>query len=45
MNQMLRQIAEQAGAPEQVIDELWFNVFCANFAHLLLQLAEQECNT
>lgn len=45
MNQALREIAVEAGAPEEVIDTLWFNVFCANFAHLLLAMAEEECNT
>ena len=45
MNELLRELAEQAGAPEQVINELWFNVFLQNFAHLLLELAEEECNT
>ena len=42
MNEALRNIAIDAGAPEEVIDTLWFNVFCQNFAHLLLLMAEQE---
>ena len=39
MNETLREIAEAAGAPAEVIDTLWFNIFCQNFAHLLLELA------
>ena len=42
MNEVLRNIAVNAGAPEQVIDQLWFNVFCQNFAHLILEMAEEE---
>ncbi len=45
MNEELRQIAEAAGAPSEVLDELWFHVFCLKFAHMLLELAESECNT
>ena len=45
MNNELRQIAEAAGAPAEVLDELWFNVFCLKFAHMLLELAEAEGNT
>ena len=43
MNQALRKIAVAAGAPEEVIDDLWFNIFCQNFAHLILLAAEAEC--
>ena len=42
MNDDLRNIAEAAGAPVEVINTLWFNVFCQNFAHLLLAMAEKE---
>ena len=42
MNEELKQIAVAAGAPEEVLDDLWFNVFCKNFAHLLLEMAEEE---
>ena len=42
MNQELRHIAQAAGAPAEVLDELWFNVFCLKFAHMLLELAEEE---
>ena len=43
MNQALREIAVAAGAPKEVIDDLWFNIFCQNFAHLILLAAESEC--
>ncbi len=42
MNEELRQIAIEAGAPEDVLDTLWFNMFCKNFAHLILLMAEEE---
>ena len=43
MNEALREIAEEAGAPEDMLNELWFNIFCQKFAHLLLLAAEEEC--
>ena len=43
MNPALKEIAQAAGAPEEVIDTLWFSIFCQNFAHLLLEMAEAEC--
>lgn len=42
MNEALREIAILAGAPEEVIDTLWFNVFCQQFAHLILLEVEKE---
>ena len=42
MNEVLRDIAIEAGAPKQVLNELWFNIFCQNFAHLILEMAEEE---
>ena len=42
MNQELRNIAVQAGAPQEVLDQLWFNLFCVQFADAILTLAEQE---
>lgn len=44
MNDELRSIAVEAGAPVEVIDTLWFNIFCQNFAHLILLAAEEEYN-
>ena len=45
MNDALREIAVAAGAPEEVLDTLWFNIFCLKFAHMLVELAEAECST
>lgn len=42
MNEALREIAVEAGAPEDMLDALWFNIFCMKFAHLLLLQAEEE---
>jgi hypothetical protein len=42
MNQALREIAVKAGAPAEMLDELWFNIFCQQFAHLILLAAEEE---
>ena len=43
MNEELRKIAIEAGAPEDLLDSLWFNLFCKKFAHLILLMAEEEC--
>ena len=42
MNDALKQIAIEAGAPEEVLDQLWFNIFCQQFTHLILLMAEEE---
>ena len=42
MNEELKQIVIQAGAPKEVLDTLWFNIFCIKFAALLLTMAEEE---
>ena len=42
MNPELRAIAQSAGAPEDLLDSLWFNIFCQKFAHLILLAAEEE---
>lgn len=39
---MLEQLMIDSGAPEEVMDQLWFHVFCANFAHNLIAMAETE---
>jgi len=36
MNEFLKELAVNAGAPDEVINELWFNIFCQKFAHLLM---------
>ena len=42
MNQELKELALRAGAPAEVIDELWFHVFCMQFADAIITNAEQE---
>lgn len=42
MNNELRQIAIDAGAPEEVLNTLWFSIFCQNFANLLIAAMEEE---
>jgi hypothetical protein len=42
MNKQLRELAQEAGAPQEVIDQLWFNIFCMKFASVILTNAEQE---
>lgn len=42
MNEALREIAIQAGAPEDMMESLWFNIFCQRFAHMILMAAEEE---
>jgi hypothetical protein len=42
MNNELKKLAQQAGAPEQVLNELWFGLFCQQFADAILTSAEQE---
>jgi len=42
MNEELKKIAIEAGAPEEVINDFWFNVFCIKFADLLIQEIEDQ---
>ena len=42
MNEELKQLVLKAGAPEEVIDTLWFNIFCQQFAHLIIEQMETE---
>ena len=35
MTPKLQELMREAGAPEQVMDKLWFNVFCQKFAYVL----------
>ena len=42
MSDELAEIMREAGAPEEVMEQLWFHVFCIRFADLLLTMAEQE---
>lgn len=41
MNEDLKNIVIEAGAPKEVMNELWFNLFCMKFADILLTLAEE----
>ena len=42
MNTELERLVRAAGAPEEVMTELWFVVFCQQFAHLLIAQLETE---
>ena len=42
MNEELKAIAVEAGAPEEVLNTFWFNVFCQKFAYLLVEELEKE---
>lgn len=42
MNEELKKLVLEAGAPKEVMNDLWFNIFCQQFANLLLTLAEDE---
>lgn len=41
MNDDLREIAIKAGAPEEVINQMWFSIFCQKFAHELITILEE----
>lgn len=42
MNSALREIAVEAGAPEDMLNSMWFNIFCMKFAHLIISEMEAE---
>jgi len=42
MNKELKTIAIKAGAPEEVLNTLWFSIFCQEFANILLTAVEEE---
>ena len=42
MNEELKDLALQAGAPNDLCEELWFNMFCLKFAHLIIEQMELE---
>lgn len=42
MNDDLRELVLAAGAPKQMINQLWFQVFCEQFAYILLEEAERS---
>jgi hypothetical protein len=42
MNEDLKAIAIEAGAPDEVLNELWFSMFCMKFADILISAMENE---
>jgi hypothetical protein len=42
MNEVLKEIVIKAGAPKEVVDEMWFNIFCQKFADELMTVLEEE---
>ena len=42
MNEELKALVLQAGAPVEVMDQMWFNIFCQQFADLLITAMETE---
>jgi hypothetical protein len=42
MNTELERLVRAAGAPEEVMTELWFVVFCQQFADLLISEMEMD---
>jgi len=42
MNKDLKSLVLQAGAPVEVMDQMWFNIFCQQFADLLLTVMEAD---
>ena len=44
MNIELERLVRAAGAPDEAMAELWFVVFCQQFAHLLIREIEGTDN-
>ena len=42
MNEQVRKLEERAGAPADVLNEIWFHIFCQKFANLLLAEMEDD---
>jgi len=42
MNDELKALVLKAGAPDEVLNQFWFNVFCQDFANVLLTEAERQ---
>ena len=42
MNDALKALAAEAGAPEDMLNKLWFNVFCQKFAYLVAEELSRE---
>jgi hypothetical protein len=44
MNEELKALVLKAGAPVEVMDQMWFNLFCQQFADILFTEVEGEYN-
>jgi len=44
MNDELKALAMAAGAPKELLEELWFSIFCKQFAHLIIEEVENTLN-
>ena len=42
MNDALKVLAVEAGAPNDLLNALWFNVFCQKFAYLVAEELVKE---
>ena len=42
MNKELKALVIKAGAPPPLLNELWFTIFCQQFADVLLTQVEQD---
>jgi hypothetical protein len=40
MNEELKKLVIEVGAPVEMLDELWFNLFCQKFADRLIKDCE-----
>ena len=42
MNDELKALVIKAGAPKEMLNEFWFNIFCEKFTDVLLTQVEEE---
>lgn len=42
MNEYLKQLAIEADAPKEMLDKLWFNIFCQKFADRVITELEKD---
>ena len=42
MNESLKQLAVKAGAPTEMLDKLWFDIFCQKFADQIIAELEKD---
>lgn len=42
MNEELKALVLKAGAPKEMLNEFWFNLFCMKFTDVILAEAEKE---